>query len=160
MTVIVGIDPGGRSTGIVVRDGASLLYHDVVERSKGETMGEYLVRVCDGVKSAKYQSLRSGSMRAFAPPYAVEDLNDPNPHMGIVNLRGLIDTAQVLGVILHVHPSAIVVPPGRHGSAPLKSYPAELVGAREAKGTGRLRHCRSAWDIASVGLTLHKWGQS
>jgi len=56
----------------------------------------------------------------------------------------------VLGAVLYAHPDAIIVAPGGHGSAPLTTYPAALVGDREVVGTGKRRHLRSAWDIAGV----------
>lgn len=88
---------------------------------------------------------------------AAEDLSTPSPHMGTISVHGLLDTAVVLGAIAgHVN---VFVPPGGHGSHSLQAYTAELVGKHEKSGLGRLRHCRSAWDIAAAGeALLRSWG--
>ena len=54
------------------------------------------------------------------------------------------------GAVLYAYPEAHIVSPGGHGSGPLGSYPAKLVGAREVVGTGKARHMRSAFDVAGA----------
>lgn len=81
---------------------------------------------------------------------AVEDLNEPTPHLGLTNVGGLIGAAMVLGAVVFAYPAAVIVPPGGHGAAPLATYPSRLVGPRELKGTGKLRHLRSAWDVSGA----------
>jgi hypothetical protein len=151
--IVVGVDPGGATTGIVVRDGATPVRAMLVSNSDGDMSAGYLAEVIDALDDAI-------TMRMLC---AVEGLVEPNPHVRLANVRGLLDTAQVLGAVRHQAAvwtaqgrlsGVVVVPPGGHGSAPLACYPAVLVGEREKRGTGRLRHGRSAWDIAGAGVML------
>lgn len=140
--MLLGVDPGGRETGIVLRDGRALHRWMLITR-EGE-LDAYCKEVADAV----------GELVAWSsdpPTIAVEDLVEPSPHMGTVSLKGLLHTAQVLGGLATLF-DVVRVPPGGHGSGPLKAYPAALVGDREKVGAGRLRHCRSAWDIAGYAL--------
>jgi Holliday junction resolvasome RuvABC endonuclease subunit len=152
--VIVGVDPGGQTTGIVVRSGPHYVYGVTVSRKVAGggrlSMVEYLVEVLDSL------GLIEESYHPSA--YAVEDAIAPNPHVGRITDPGpIIEAAQVLGAVLGLcRGAALVIRPARHG-APVASraeleakYPAELIGARETKGTGGLRHLRSAWDIAGA----------
>jgi hypothetical protein len=138
--VIVGCDPGGRWSGVVVRDGDRLVYACLVTR-ESELMAVHIGETLATVQVA----LEFAGADAVL---AVEDVNEPSPHMGTISVRGLLGTAQVLGGVLGRWPNAIVVAPGGHGSGPLRSYPACLVGAREKSGSGRFKHLRSACDIA------------
>lgn len=158
MTVpVVGVDPGGRSTGVVTRHADRLLYAATVTRDG--TLADYLTEVTCTVTKAVACAVtdQAGTTDPIVTPIvAVEDLNEPTPHLGLTNVRGLIGAAEVLGAVLHAYPTAVLVPPGRHGSAPLDTYPPALVGARERQGTGKARHVRSSWDVAGLGLTLHR----
>lgn len=67
--------------------------------------------------------------------------------IGPIEPGALIGLGMVAGAVLAYFPDAIVVP--QAGSSPLYAYPKDLVGPRETTGTGgRLRHARSAWDVA------------
>jgi hypothetical protein len=143
---VVGVDPGGTYTGVIARHGPRLLYGATVTRDG--TVPDYLVEVCatiDRAVDAVHRELNTAS-----PGVAVEDLNEPTPHLGLTNLKGLIGAAQVLGAVLCTHPDAVIVAPGGHGSAPLATYPPALVGDREVVGTGKARHMRSAFDVAGA----------
>lgn len=143
---VVGVDPGGQTTGIVRRTGDRLDHYDLVIRGDSP-MADYLQRVLIAVA-------RAATDRTPKPLLAVEDLTHPNPHLGVANVAGLLDTAQVLGAVTARWPNRRLVAPGGHGSHLLAAYPAELVGARERSGGGRLRHCRSAWDIAGAAAAI------
>lgn len=147
---VVGIDPGGTHTGIVLRDRTTVLAHHIATRRQGEPMGDYLAHVLD--LAANLHTRITGYATASSTHIAVEDLNEPIPQMGVTSVRGLIGAAQVLGAVLGRFPAATVVPPGGHGSGILAAYPRELVGAGERNGAGRLRHARSAWDIAQAAI--------
>lgn len=153
--IVLGVDPGGASTGFVLRDGRTLLAHDVLDR---DTAPRTLwVEAC--VEAANNMALE-----ATVDLVAIEDLNDPSPHMGMTSVRGLIDTAVVIGALVCWAQDPVtgvdvtLVPPGRHGRAAegygraglLAAYPHELVGPQETSGTGRLRHARAAWDCAGA----------
>lgn len=158
---ILGIDPGGAQVGIAVRDvpGKSCVAHQLVERDR-RPIGAFIRATVVAVTQ----------LHAETEPavIAVEDLVDPTPQMRQqpISVRGLLDTAQVLGALRHAFPSVVVVRPGKHGSIdgladmPARvarqvleqTYPPELLGDREQRGAGQLRHCRSAWDVAGAAL--------
>lgn len=148
MIPVVGVDPGGQTTGIVARHGNMLDLATLVTR-KDWTFDRYLREVVAATGDA-LRLAREIDDRALL---ALEDLTHPNPHMGLANVMGLLDTAQTIGA-LRLAFRAVMVPPGRNGSRPLHFYPTELVGPHEAKGTGKLRHCRSAWDVAGAAKTV------
>lgn len=153
-TLIVGVDPGGKTTGVIARQRQELLVAElVVNDDAPEVSAGYLREVLTVLDSLVVRA-RQRKLSLFV---AVEDVIEPNPHLGIANMRGLLATAQVLGAVRCWSEDTcdiVVVRPGGHGSAPLRSYPPALVGDREGRaGTGKLRHARSAWDIAAAGVT-------
>lgn len=157
MTVIA-VDPGGSNTGIVVRDGRTLSGHTLIEAKTFDSYDDYLCGVVQAVEG--YVDSSAGPVDVL-----VEGLVHPNPHMGYANVTGLINAAQVIGA-LRISYRVGVVRPGGHGRIPkdldrgdqldtymAKHYPAQLLGRREIGGkyTGKLRHCRSAWDVSLAG---------
>jgi hypothetical protein len=140
MTATVGIDPGGAHTGVVVRSGADLLAGCVLSRSACDE-SRYIAEVLDVI---------TGYAEQFGADVAIEGIVHPNPHVRIVNVAGLLDTACVYGAVLGHWPAATIVDPGGNGSAPLSCYPFDLRGAGEQRGTGWRRHLRSAWDVAGA----------
>ena len=96
------------------------------------------------------------------PLVGIEDINPPSPHVRLINPRGLIDTATVIGAVLgrfsaDAWVTAVLVPPGGNGSAPLAAYPTVLRPTRgQGKGHDVMRHCRSAWDVAGAAPALHR----
>lgn len=156
--VIIGVDPGGQCVGIVARHRDELIYHGLLTRGD-RAMAGWVRAVTQGCRDAAWAVPRQiGSTRPTV--LAVEDLNPPTPHMGITSVRGLLDTAQVLGAVLHVYPGAIVVPPGGHGSGPIAAYP-DALRPKTGRGRGhdRLRHCRSGWDVAGAAAVQIRLGQ-
>lgn len=150
--VVVGVDPGAAATGVVVRRGAAVAAACLVHR--GDALDGYLAEV--GAAVLGYRDDHQADM------VAVEDTVPPEPHMGLSNPAGIIGAAQVLGAVVALAPGAVLVPPAGWG-APVGSrvelcarYPLELIGPRERKGTGRLRHLRSAWDVAGWAARTHR----
>jgi hypothetical protein len=140
--IVLGVDPGGRSTGLCLCDGREVIGWRLVEREPASAFDFYLAAVIRNVQFFRYLQ---GKARI-----AVEDLVDPNPHLGITAVRGLLDTAQVIGAIRATF-GVTMVRPGGHGSNLLKSYPPELIGPKEgAAGKGKMRHVRSAFDVAQA----------
>lgn len=150
-TLWIGIDPGGRETGIVSRVGHRVIRATLVTSETPPHVlpnAVYLEEILDAVADC-----RTGE------PYrvAVEKVVPPNPHVNqaggwrATNMEGLLGCAIVLGAVLARYPLAVQVAPARNGSGPLASYPAELVGERETAGTGKRRHLRSAWDVSLAG---------
>lgn len=142
MTGVVGVDPGGRYCGVVTRTGDAAVWAAVITRD-GDMAG-YLVEVRAAIRDAVAVVDQAGGTATVA----VEGLVKPSPHMGVISLQGLLDTAVVLGAVMAWYPDAVVVPPGENGAGPLLSYPSRLVGARERVGEGVARHARSAFDVA------------
>jgi hypothetical protein len=154
---VVGVDPGGSDTGIVLRAADKLLAFDVVSRraAAGEVRAElpdgaYLCRVVDTV--VRFSALTRGSTIV-----TIEGIKKPTGFAGgkraPMNPMGLIATGMTLGAVLAAYPEALVVPPGGNGSLPIPAYPSALrpTSGRGA-GADRLRHARSAWDVADLGL--------
>lgn len=142
--LILGVDPGGRATGLVLRDGDRFAGGGLLVRERGEQLAAYVDSVADAVAQAE------------ADLVAVEAVKPPNPHVRVTNVSGVLDTAAVFGAVCAVVPAArlVVVQPGGHGSGPLTAYPAELVGHREREGHGKRRHLRSAWDLAGAAAGM------
>lgn len=139
----IGVDPGAKETGVVVRTGETIWWQSVLTGTPAEIVRE----------------VRDLWLDLLHPILAVEDLNAPNPHVGMMNPASLIGTAKVLGAILGAFPEAIVVPPGGNGSGPLSAYPEALRPTR-GKGAGKdkLRHCRSAWDVSLAAERMMRVG--
>jgi len=153
---VVGVDPGGRWTGIVLRRGDDICeWSTVTANSDGLPSADYLAAVCNLVILYRGQT---GS-HPGAVVIAVEGVKAPNPHVGMSNPLGIMGTAMVLGAVLRDFPGAVVVPPGGNGSGPMLAYPEALRPTR-GKGAGKdgLRHCRSAWDVAGAALGMVRIG--
>lgn len=155
--LVVGIDPGGRTTGIVAVSGATVRTFTVANPGA-------LLPLEAGYLSAVVETVREiigdhGSTAVIR----VEDVKRPSWHVArdakrgaATDPTGLLATAQVLGAIRAAFPAAQLVPPARNGSKPLGAYPDALVSPGEKRkpgwelrvGTGKMRHLRSAWDIA------------
>jgi hypothetical protein len=163
---VVGVDPGERETGLVRREGRTLHAHTVVTNPSPATSGMKTAVISPAYVATVLTTIDEMVLGAFArtgkqPVVAVESLTAPHGKTGLVSVRPLISTGVLLGAILahlgHHRPiiaDIVLVPPGGHGSLPLAAYPRELVASREALGGmlrvggGKLRHARSAWDIA------------
>jgi len=140
--IVLGVDPGGRTTGLCLVDGRTVVAWALFVRKPTEGFDPYF----DRIHAALFAAVNGPG----APHIAVEYLVDPNPHLGITAVRGLLDTAQVIGAIRATF-DVTMIRPGGHGSNLLRSYPPELVGPKEgAAGKGKMRHVRSAFDIAQA----------
>lgn len=160
MTIVLGIDPGGAATGLVLRDGARVAGHDVVERRK-LTEVAYLSEVTRSVVGmAGHAELVAveGLVAPVAYINGKKQLLHPESFMGVCTAFGWVMC--VLSVVLDLEP--VVVRPNGHGSRHealgvdvRRLYPAALIGPREGPaGTGILRHARSAWDIAGAARPI------
>ena len=159
MTVWVGIDPGARWTGVVVRRRDSLLWHHVVDRSKSP---DYLADVEVAIVRAAYAVAEADVW------YAVEDVVPPcgfkDGRRQFARPADILALGQTLGWVRHVvltltSPSRLVlVPPGGHGGNLLRLYPEALVSAAErrhglhrvAPASSAVSHAREAWDVAGA----------
>lgn len=148
--LLVGVDPGGHHTGVILRQGSDLHAASLVVRDAGQPIAAYLGEVLDTV--AGYSRLRVAGATVAA--IVAEDVTPPtgfaDGERRPIDPAGLLETAKVLGAILTL-PGVIVVESGGNGSQPLDLYPALLIGPLEKVGTGKRRHLRSAWDVAGRG---------
>lgn len=149
VVIYVGVDPGGKWTGVITRHRSRLLYAATVT-NQGDWMptNAYLDEVRATVSAAVVAASPTTKGPGQRITVAIEGLNEPSPHLGIINVRGLIGAAAVYGTVLSTFDGVVIVPPGGNGSAPLGTYPSALVGSNERVGTGKMRHCRSAWDVS------------
>ncbi|MFN2346028.1 MAG: hypothetical protein ABR616_09980 [Dermatophilaceae bacterium] len=157
--IVVGIDPGGRNTGAVVRQGETLLAWQLIVRRPGSEKvdGTYLRNVLGGVRRIIGDA---GIDPADADAYevAVETVAYwPEPRGSKVrrNQQHLYGTAMVLGAVLARWPRALVVDSGR-GVANYhpQSYPEQIRPPVNGAGKDRLNHVRAAWDHSHAGETL------
>ena len=162
---VLGIDPGGRWTGLCIRLGSAATAHQVITRAGDEDVvrgiGVGPVYIADVMAAIAALEIQVATAYPAGPPLiAVEGVTRPNPHLNRANGRALTDptgilgTAMILGAVLATYPNAVIVPPGHNGERPLSTYPTVLVAARELAhganrvGGGILRHARSAFDVA------------
>jgi hypothetical protein len=153
--VVVGVDPGGRQTGVVVRYGSDCLAADLVTRAGPELFpgAAYLDEVADAIGGLVVYAAHTAPAAGW-PLVAVEGVVHPSGHVRMINAAGLLGTATVLGAVLAHYPAALIVPPAKHGAGLRQAYPPSLWPPNDRKGTGRCRHLRSAWDIAEAGAFL------
>lgn len=159
MSVLIGIDPGARDTGIIaIFDGTRVVSESV--HNEGPLLPltwSYISQVGRCVDALIDEAEGDAVIK-------IEGVTAPNWHVAkdakrgaATNPTGLLGTAQMLGALMGWYgEDAVIVPPRGNGSKPLGAYPLELVskGERRTKGwelrvgTGKMRHVRSAWDIA------------
>lgn len=167
---MLGIDPGGQFSGIVLRRGDELVAHKLVRRDKlpVEQRGirGYMRAVASEASSVLLDHVgRSDGHGVPGLVVAVEGVNPPTGKLGMIRLGGLIDTAMLAGYLIAtpyrggfnavLFYEVALVPPGQNGSGPLIAYPAALRPTRgQGKGSDLLKHCRSAWDVAGVSPAL------
>lgn len=156
-TTIIAVDPGGAACGLVkltttASDALRPAYvdHRLIERADGEPIESVARRCCKAVGELVGDPETAGDWFV-----ACEALNEPNPRLGIIRTRGLLDTSHVIGALAVLfHPQ--MVRPYKHGGMYAEWYPDELIGPREdrRKLTGKLRHCRSAYDVGCAAAAI------
>lgn len=151
MQSVVGVDPGGRYTGVVrLLSGDKLASAVVLRRTTGDDFPDtaYIHEVIDEIAA---QAERSDIV-------AVEGLSEPSSHingeLSIINVKGVMGVAMVYGAVLARWPRAIIVPPGGNGALPDYAYPEPI--RKYARLGGPSDHARSAFDVARVGRTMAK----
>lgn len=109
-----------------------LIGHWLIEREPDEDYAVYAERVCE---EAERLTFNLAAVEGIRPPWKRVS---PWP----VIQAGFI--AGALAATLR----ARVVDPGKMVRLDDEDVPEALWGASESKGTGKLRHCRSAWAVA------------
>lgn len=158
MTTFIGIDPGGRNVGIIVRDGNQVLHSTTYYRPDDSAPVEWAVNVQKRAHEeiiSKYPNAKIG----------IENVTKPNSHhqgqQKMLNPKFAIDLALVVGSFANAYPDAVIVRPGKNGSQPVDTYPVELQGRRPKTLPGvneakTRNHERSAWDVSVTAETLHR----
>lgn len=164
--IVLGVDPGARETGLAVLDrvGADirprLLTSTTIRRQVGDDLLDVPPAYLAGIAGTIRDAIRTLGVelivveRVQRPAWRIAGKVSPTDPTAI------IATGVVLGAILArswTPAELVVAPTGRHGSAPLETYPDRLRPARgSGKGTDRLRHERSAFDLAARGPMLRR----
>lgn len=155
---VIGIDPGARDTGIIGTHKDRLIFQTI--HNDGPMLPldrDYLARIINAVDTL-LDDLPGASIRVESVVRPSWHVQTKASHGAATNPEPLLSTAIVLGAILGTYPNAHIVPPGHNGSKPLAAYPECLVSDRERSregwqtrtdSRGKLRHMRSAWDIAT-----------
>lgn len=167
--IVLGIDPGGRWTGYaVIETGSSSRPPELVESrtiirpDRGDLMA-------DVPREHLRDLLEVGLVMATeyaVDLVAVEGVTKPGGHATgraghIINPGPILATGIVYGALAghpwESDPTAcpfVRIAPGRNGHLlPLTAYPGKL--ATTSKGGDKLRHERSAYDVAMMGPQAH-----
>jgi len=152
--VIIGIDPGSSHAAVVAITGPTVFAATTLTRGDRQSMFEFGLEVVEKVQ--ELLEMRGGRL------LRIEDVNRPNPHLGMTNPQYVMDTSRMIGQLWGEFYGAIeieMVAPGGHGRRmPLReAYPPELIGPRETTGSGKSRyqHARAAYDVAyTLGVPL------
>lgn len=148
---IIGIDPGARYTGVVVRDGDVVLHATTLVRPEGVTATDWAIMCVAEIREI---------MKDFpiTMPVGVEGVSDPKGFQGgkraAINPKDIIRAGIVLGAVVATWPKAIVIKPGGNGSQHYTHYPSVLIGRRDPELPGSSNHAgtrnheQSAYDVA------------
>jgi len=150
---VLGLDPGGRYTGVVIRDGDVPLLASTLVRPERTDPTEWARTLPDRVRA---------EIDGFSPvATAIEGLRAPKGFKGgaraSLNPEHVMNAAITLGALAHGFPDALIVPPGGNGSQHYTHYPASLLGRRpkdllgSSNGAKSRAHEQSAYDIAGRG---------
>lgn len=152
--LVIGIDPGGKSTGIIAATATNRLNGllaavTVQANARGNQLpdGYYLQEVENTI--LEMIDVHGQDRDVLI---GIEGISHPNPHMGLANIMALLATAAVYGHVLGVWPQTVVVEPGHNGSQSMLTYPEPLRAKPGGKGHDNLRHKRSAWDVAQKAI--------
>lgn len=161
--IIVGVDPGGRTTGLAVRDtkldtDQGYVTHQLVARTGNNLLPVWADRTWSTYAHNVLRSidrLLADAAESDRGPVelAVETLHTPSGFakgkpapLNRNQLGGLMGTCGILVVVLARWPNAGIIAPGGHGSAGQIAYPPQIRKPEHVK-VDVLRHCRSAWDV-------------
>lgn len=149
---VIGVDPGARYTGVVVRDGDAVLHASTLVRPDSVESGtDWALLVVEQIREI---------LKNFPStiPMGVEGISDPKGFQhgkkAAINPKDIIRAGIVLGAVVANWPKAEIVSPGNNGSKHYSHYPAALIGRRPAdlpgssQGAGTRGHEQSAYDVA------------
>ncbi len=156
---VLGIDPGFRYTGLVVRDGDAVLYAETLVRPKEQDDPVVWARTV----AAQAQLL----LFSQCPANTKVGIEGVSASKGFKNGKRepidpapLVFTGVVLGAVAGAFPEAVIVAPGGNGSQHITNYPPSLVGQRPAdlpgstNSAGTRNHEQSAYDVAGKAAVV------
>lgn len=153
---ILGVDPGARYTGIVIRDGDVVLFAETLVRDIKVLPGEWARIVVAFLKNIQKEW---GDL-----PMGVEGVTDPKGFKGgeraAINPAHIMRAAVVFGAVAAVWEESVIIPPGGNGSLHASHYPPVLKGRRpkelpgNSNGAGTRAHEQSAYDVAGKTIKL------
>lgn len=146
---LLGVDPGARYVGVVIRDGDVALHSSTWRRPDSVSELQWPTVVVDRLLELReqYGHLPIGVESVTFPKGRTKGQIDP------INPAHLVFTAICVGAICVAFRDAIWISPGHNGSRHLSHYPPALRGSRAADLSGVTEHRsrdheRSAWDVA------------
>lgn len=156
---VLGVDPGARYTGVVLRDGDAVLYSTTLVRdvNKKDPV-EWMRLVVEDLKGILVTACPANTRMGIEGVSAPKGFK--NGERASINPEYIIFAAVVLGGVAAEWPDALIIPPGRNGSEHITHYPPALVGRRPAdlpgssNGAGTRDHEQSAYDVAGKAARL------
>lgn len=159
--VVLGIDPGARYTGVVLRDNDTVLFSSILVRPKEMEPLPWAVSVVEQIKEIHH---------AFPnAKVAIEGISDPKGFnrgkRAAINPRDIMRAAAVAGGCAVAFVDSVIIPPGGNGSQDISQYPDCLIGRRPKdlpgsnKGAGTRSHEQSAFDVAGKAALIF-WDQT
>jgi hypothetical protein len=150
---VLGVDPGYRYVGVVLRDGDAVLYSTTLVRAaEFDDPADWANEVVAELKVLMFTSCppgtRVGVEKVVAPKGFTKGKKAP------IDPKPILFTGVVYGAVVNQWPDAARVEPGGNGSQHLSHYPAELAGPRpkdlpgSGNGAGTRDHEKSAYDVA------------
>ena len=152
---MIGVDPGAKYTGVVIRDGDTVLYAATLLRDEeADSPLEYARTVVE--------ALRKVCKEYPDYPMSVEGISDPKGfnrgQRAAINPKYVMRMAAVAGAVAAAFPESIIVPPGGNGTQHISQYPDILKGRRNKdlpgfnpKAKSPRGHEQSAFDVAGKG---------
>lgn len=168
MSLWIGIDPGYKFCGIILRDARELLAHITLTRAEDETTIGVGPRWFDEITYAidVQQRAAARAMTEHGRAWGGVAIEGVTAACGFrdgkkqfAKPEHLMGLAATWGAVVARYPDITSVPPGGNGAGMLAGYPEQLVTAgerrvglnRQARKKSKPSHCRSAWDCALRG---------
>lgn len=174
--IVVGVDPGPADTGItsIRRDISGGVLIDHVTITHPRTPGRDLLQVSADYLEEVIDTVTAEVKITGAALVAVEGVVRPNWHVtdktgggrAAANPEAIIATGIVVGAVIanrrRFGVPLVVIRPGKNGKKhEMDRYPAALQPAGgKGKGYDKLRHVRSAYDVAQAGPLAHRIAQA
>lgn len=155
----IGVDPGARYTGVVVRDGDVVLYSSTIVCPKdiddSLEFGRLVAKTLRKLVDEHFPGLPMGVEGVSAPKGYNRGAKSP------INPKYIMFAAAVAGCVANEFEEAYIIAPGGNGTQHISQYPEALIGRRPkdlpgaVKGVGTRDHEKSAFDVAGKAADLH-----